>query len=252
MPHMRLLALLPLLLLTPACHVPGPAGAEAPAPVTAAAAAQPPLAFVERVVGGARPDDPLPLVIVVHGLGDRPENIVRLFEPLPLRARLVAPRAPAAHGRGFSWFPVAKLPPAPSEPAREAGIRESAAKLAELARWLAANRPTRGRPVLTGFSQGGILSFAVAALHPEAIAAAVPVAGALPAPLRPGRAAPVPIRAFHGDADTVIPHAAGEETVKALRAAGADATLRTYGGVGHTIPPKMRADLYETLAGLLN
>jgi phospholipase/carboxylesterase len=238
---MRPIALLLLCLLAPACNL---AGAD-PTP------SKPPLEFVERVTGGARPEDTLPLIIAVHGLGDRPEHFVRFLEGLPFPARVVAPQGPTARGRGFSWFPVAQLPPVPDDPVREQGIRESAAKLADLARWLAAHRPTRGRPVITGFSQGGILSYAVAARHPDAIAAAVPVSGALPAKLRPARAAAVPVRAFHGEADDVIPFAADDETVKALRAAGADVTLKSYPGVRHAIPAAMRADLYETLASLL-
>ncbi len=249
MPPMRPLVTSLWLLLVSACRLADAGGGAAPTPPSADAPA--PLEYVERVTAGGRPEDTLPLVIAVHGLGDRPERFVRLLEELPFAARVVAPRGPTPRGRGHAWFPVAKLPPVPDDPAREAGIRESAAKLAELARWLAAHRPTRGKPVITGFSQGGILSFAVAAHHPDAVAAALPVAGALPASLRPARAPSVPVRAFHGEADDVIPFAAGDETVKALRAAGADVTLRAYPGVRHAIPPAMRADLYAALAELL-
>ena len=42
------------------------------------------------------------------------------------------------------------------------------------------------RPIVTGFSQGGILSFAMAARHPNEVRYAFPVAGSCPGPILPG------------------------------------------------------------------
>src|SRR5688500_3007749 len=52
-----------------------PAEAEAPpfqAPDAAGWGRAAGLRYLERCLGGARPDDALPLVIMIHGLGDRP------------------------------------------------------------------------------------------------------------------------------------------------------------------------------------
>lgn len=216
-------------------------------PAPAPARDAPPLEFVEHVTGGA-PGAPLPVIIAVHGLGDRPEDFIRLFRGFPAPARIVAPRGPAPHGRGWSWFPV-QIPVKADDPAMAEGLRASAARLAALAAWLQAHRSVSGRPVITGFSQGGMLSFAVALHHPDAIGAAVPIAGALPPALwtSPGPGVGPPIRALHGTADAIVPFMAARGLVFALAAGGHDATLRPFEGVGHRIPPPMRAALFEAL-----
>jgi predicted peptidase len=88
------------------------------------------------------------------------------------------------------------------------------------------------RLYLTGLSQGGFGTWAIAIKHPDLFAAIAPICGG-------GNAADaaalkdVPVWAFHGDADTVVPHALSEEMVEAVKKAGGDATLTLFPGVGH-------------------
>lgn len=216
-----------------------------------AAAEAPPLQFVELTTAGAAADARLPLVIAVHGLGDRPERFAALLKDLPVAARVVVPRAPAAHGGGFSWFPV-RVPVAGPQPGLEEGLRASTQKLAALARHLATARPTVGRPIVTGFSQGGMLSFALAVGHPDVFAAALPIAGALPRSMWPAKGAPTTrVRAFHGDADRVISVDDARDLMRHLTDHGWDATLGTFQGVGHGVPPIMRASLHAELAAAI-
>ncbi|MEZ4472323.1 MAG: alpha/beta fold hydrolase [bacterium] len=203
-----------------------------------------PLEYLVRIVGGADAPD-LPLVIAVHGLGDRPESFIGLLDGAPFRARVLAPRAPVPYGRGGTWFALAD----PPDDRMRAELAESADRLAALAAHARARWPQSPGVWITGFSQGGMLSFAVAARHPEAVAGAVPIAGALPPPIAVPARVP-PIRALHGEADRRIPFAAGQATVAALASAG-DVRLQAFPGVGHAVPPPVRAALFATLAGLL-
>ncbi|TFH25531.1 MAG: hypothetical protein E4H03_00405 [Myxococcales bacterium] len=236
------------------------------------------LEFIERVVGGrvesragtpAAPDSTAallaqqPIVIAVHGLGDRPESFIRLFDELEVPTRVIVPRAPVVWGAGFSWFPLPGTDQASHE-AFVAGLRESAKSLAELAAMLARERPSRPPPVIVGFSQGGMLSFAVAALYPQAISVSMPVAGLLPDAVAP-RTSPDPdahepssgavklphVIAFHGDADGRVPVARAALAVERMRAAGYDARIRRYPGVGHSIPAAMRDDLLAAIAAAI-
>src|SRR5688500_4887518 len=118
-----------LLLLLAACRVEGKAPQAALPASAAPASSEAPLVFVERVTGGADPADTLPLVIALHGLGDTPERFIALYADLPLKARVIAPRAPTPHGPGASWFPIAG---GSGAAAREAGIRASAERVAAL------------------------------------------------------------------------------------------------------------------------
>ena len=226
-----------------------------PAPVATA----PALEYVERYTGGAGSDGAadLPLIIAIHGLGDRPESFIRLFDGFEVPARIVVPRAPTGWGPGYSWFPLPSSE-AGSRERFENGLIDSAARIAELIAALSSQSGGAARPVVvTGFSQGGMLSFAVAALHPRSVNAAFPVAGLLPPDVGPrqsiaadptGDAANLPtVEALHGDADRRVPVSGAESTVQRLRAAGYRASVRLYPGVGHTISAAMRKDLFDSL-----
>ena len=57
--------------------------------------------------------------------------------------------------------------------------------------------------------------------------------------------------AFHGERDRRIPFADGEEAVQRLQAAGYQATMRSFPGVGHGVPEVMRVPLLTALDELL-
>ncbi len=209
------------------------------------------LEFIEIVTAGGDPKGKLPLIVAMHGMGDRPENFIGWLQGLPFPARVVAPRAPLTRGRGFSWFPVT-IPYDPDAPQRVDQMRRSTDQLAALVAHLQKIRPTVGKPVITGFSQGGFLSYAVASWHPELIAGAVPISGGLPKALLPTSRIkqPVPVFALHGDADPVVPIKSAKLAVSAMRKAGVEVQLQTFKGVRHTISRAMRQAAFERLATL--
>jgi predicted peptidase len=101
------------------------------------------------------------------------------------------------------------------------------------------------RLVLTGLSQGGHAAWVLAAHHPELWAAVVPVCGYAAAP-RGGEGAShssaaelaarvreMPVWAFHGEADDVVPVRETRAMIAALEAAGAHPRGTVYPGVGH-------------------
>lgn len=201
------------------------------------------LAYAERITANGDGAAKLPLVLALHGLGDSPESFLELFDDFAVPARIIAPRAPDPWSVGTSWYPIDDEKRAPSV------IRERARLLARTLERLRDERPTQGLPVVTGFSQGGVLSFALAAYHPEQIAAALPIAGMLPASLS-GFAAlstPLSVVALHGRDDQRIPFARGKETAERLRAAGRDVTFVAFPGVGHNISSAMRERFFAAL-----
>jgi phospholipase/carboxylesterase len=200
------------------------------------------LQFVERVIGGD-PNAELPLLIGLHGLGDTPEQFLELLGGLAVPLRIVAPRAPDPWRQGTSGFPIDDLERAPRL------IVERAKLVVELADQLRKTRKVRGLPLVTGFSQGGILSFAIAAYQAEHFAAAFPLAGSLFAGMPPYRKAPKSFRvvAFHGEEDTRVPYAGALRTVAALRQVGTQVSFTGLPGVGHSLPPALVARWYRAL-----
>ncbi|TPV94171.1 MAG: hypothetical protein B7733_16675 [Myxococcales bacterium FL481] len=166
------------------------------------------------------------------------------------RGRLIFPRAldPYEHG-GFSWFPVRARDP--DVEALSRGISRAAHALAAAVRNVVRERPTQGRPVLTGFSQGGMLSFALATSHPSLFSAAFPVGGWLPPPLWPLRVDDPrefpPIVALHGDTDNAVALGPTQAAVTELRRRGFRAQLHVYPDVGHVIVPPMRTELLDLI-----
>jgi len=253
-PYLLQQLLLLQLLLAPGCTTQAPTREPAPSsPVAAAAAALPPppatatisrgqagsLQYLEVVPAGLDPRAPLPMIVFIHGLGDRPRTA--FIDGVDLPARFILPQAPERSGRGYSWFPYRV---GEQHPEFSAGIVKAAALLVDMLDELRENRQTLGLPIVTGFSQGGILSFAIAVHHPSAVFAVHPISGMLPPelwPEAPAAGAPTPpIRAVHGDADTVVPFASAVQTVETLGTRGFDVSMQAFAGVPHTQSEPMR------------
>lgn len=89
------------------------------------------------------------------------------------------------------------------------------------------------RVYVTGLSMGGHGSWALAAEAPDLFAAVAPICGGGD-PKNAKKLKDVPIWAFHGDADTVVPISASKNAVDAIKKAGGEKVkLTVYKGVGH-------------------
>jgi phospholipase/carboxylesterase len=200
---------------------------------------------VLEVTRGPR-DAKLPAVVILHGRGDVAHT--GWIEGFEVQARYFFPQAPLPFGDGYSWFHYSA----------SAGVDKLAEDIAERAEQLAGaietltdDRPTQGKPIVSGFSQGAMLSYALALLHPERIAQAVPVAGLLPQPLyadlpKSGVRYP-PIFALHGTEDTLVPFDLDATMVQRLQTKGMHVNLQEYPGVRHSLRPEMRAYMLERI-----
>lgn len=88
------------------------------------------------------------------------------------------------------------------------------------------------RIYLTGVSLGGFGSWMLAPRHREIFAAIAPICGGGDPGDGPELAG-LPIWAFHGDADGVVPVRHSQRMVEAVRSVGGEPRLTVYPGVGH-------------------
>ncbi len=88
------------------------------------------------------------------------------------------------------------------------------------------------RVYLTGLSMGGFGTWSLACGYPERFAAIAPICGGGEKYLA-DRLKDVPVWAFHGAKDEVVPLARSEEMVKAVKENGGDAKLTIYPDAGH-------------------
>ena len=204
---------------------------------------------VEFCTAGGGAGERLPLLVALHGIGDRPESFAALFRDLPVPARVMVPEALDRYHDGFSWFPIDLWKPDPERVAQ--GVRRAGDVLGRsIERWLR-ERPTRGKPVVVGYSQGGMLTFELAVHHPELVQTAIAAAGWLPPPLvptvRPSVPTP-PILALHGEDDELLPIQPTRASVAALQSLGYSVELVSFAHTAHHMSPEMKAELERRVA----
>lgn len=88
------------------------------------------------------------------------------------------------------------------------------------------------RIYLTGLSIGGYGTWALAATYPDRFAAIAPVCGGGSRAIA-YRARNVPVWAFHGAKDQVVPLKESEDVIAAVKEFGGDAKLTVYPSAGH-------------------
>ncbi len=204
----------------------------------------------------ARPDEVLPMIVDLHGRGGRPAPPRGRYLDLDERVRLILPRAPEPAGDGYAWMPVSAHRGESPELLEAIDARVQSLSLA-LDRWRH-RYPTRGRPIVTGFSQGGILAAVLALREPTAVSQAIPVSGWLPPTYAPARVDPfaphAPIHALHGADDPVLDAGRTRAGLAELRAKGYPVVFEAIDGVGHELAPetvdRLRALMRRALRAL--
>jgi len=179
------------------------------------------LAYALWTPVGEAPRDGWPLVLFLHGAGERGDDLalVDVHGPPKLAATMpqlwgsviVAPQCPAD-----VWWTTEPLVALLDDVRRDHSIDAR-------------------RIYVTGLSMGGFGTFELVATHPELFAAAVPICGGMRAEREAAivAAKDVPMRVFHGGADTVVPPAMSERVVAHLLSVGSDVELTVYPKVGH-------------------
>jgi predicted esterase len=250
--------------LCAACRAPQPTAA-APAQPTAPPAlptAAPPAAHwleldgarmlvttTRATPGGA--DARLPVLIVLPWSGSTPaEALTEVgYIDIDAPARIVAIEGFERDGAGFSWWRRTRPVPDPAAPDDELVtlLSDRAARLAKLIRVVRAHFGEASPLVVSGISQGGDLSIALAVQTPAVVTAALPIAARFPEPLwprptEPGAGLP-PVDAFQGTADPMASFPRLQRAFTALHDRGYPVVLHAYDGVAHEVSAAQRADI---------
>lgn len=181
------------------------------------------LRYLVHVPSGyaASGDERWPLVLFLHGAGERGDDLERV--------KAWGPPKMAAAGEDLPYIMVA-----PQCPAGETWNTNTALLLGLLDQIESEYRVDLSRVYVTGLSMGGYGTWSLAAAAPERFAAIAPVCGGAADPFwRTAGLKDTPIWAFHGSEDTVVPVSASVNAVEAVRRAGGAAKLTVYEGVGH-------------------
>ena len=177
---------------------------------------------------GYTPDREWPLVVFLHGMGERGSDGWKQAEVGIGRAiRLNPERFPA----------LVVMPQCATSTVWSSADNPNGAPawkhIDNSVEWVKQHyRVDNKRVTLTGLSMGGYGTFKYGAMRADQIAAFMPVCGG-GNPEDATALARRPLWAFHGLADTVVKPEQSQKMVDAIKAAGGNVQLTTYPGVGH-------------------
>lgn len=167
---------------------------------------------------------PYPLIVFLHGAGERGENV-------NLLKRHGIPKHVETHP-GFPFMTISPQCPCNTWWPNEIDTLEA------LLDWVLQKYPVdASRIYLTGLSMGGYGAWHWAASHAERFAAVAPICGgghwAYGFPEKVLSLTKTPVWAFHGAKDAIVPVSESETLVQTLKSVGGNATLTIYPKTGH-------------------
>jgi phospholipase/carboxylesterase len=196
--------------------------------------------------------DKNPLLLLLHGYGSNEEDLFSFASELPEEYYVISARAPFDMGFGsYAWYAInfdadenkfSDIPQA----------QQSRDLIASFIDELIANYPIDSSNVtLIGFSQGTILSYAIALSYPEKIQRVVAMSGYLNTEMvKPNfennNFSNLKIFASHGTVDQVVPVDWARKAAPALTQLGIDIVYKEY-PVGHGVAPQNFYDFKDWL-----
>jgi phospholipase/carboxylesterase len=187
--------------------------------------------------------DKNPLLLLLHGYGSNEEDLFSFASELPEEYYVISARAPYDMGFGsYAWYAInfdadenkfSDIPQA----------QQSRDLIANFINELVANYPIDPSNVtLIGFSQGTILSYAVALSYPEKIQRVVAMSGYLNTEMvkpnfETNNFSNLKIFASHGTVDQVVPVGWARKAAPALTQLGIEIVYKEY-PVGHGVAPQ--------------
>ncbi len=173
------------------------------------------------------------VMIMLHGRGAGPANIIDLAGPLEHREfTYLAPGA-----SGGTWYPFSFMDPIEQN---EPGITSGLAAIDRLVQQVIGKGMPTERIMLLGFSQGACLASTYAVRHPARFGGVIVYSGGLIGPPgtrwdSTGSFEQTPVFLGCSDVDAHVPAARVHESAEVFRRMGADVTERIYPGMGHLV-----------------
>jgi predicted peptidase len=190
---------------------------------------------------GVAPDQKVPLVLFLHGMGERGTDnvtqttwmggLVNATRSGPYASYVLAPQIDTN-----SWFQSFS-----SKPTEAMSLTIQALKQV-----IHSENVDTSRVYVTGLSMGGMGTWDILSREPKLFAAAVPMSGGGDTRTA-SEIKDTPIWAFHGSADDLVPVSATENMIQALRDAGGTPRFTEVEGGGHVIWDPIYEDASHTL-----
>lgn len=182
----------------------------------------------------------LPLLIALHGNGDTPAHFFdTALDQLQAKARVVLLKAPDRY-----W------------PMDAAGLLRYGEAVKQAVDEITDQFPTLGKPLLLGFSGGGVMAYYQAAVFRDTYSAIFPISGRLsenelPAE-RSSSSRGAKVYAFHGKKDSVVGFSGGQAAADLLSAQGVAVRFTEFDGGHHGIFTDMKTTISQLVDKKIN
>lgn len=187
--------------------------------------------------------DKNPLILLLHGYGSNEEDLFSFATELPEEYYIISARAPYDLQYGsYAWYAI-NFDADQNKFSDHDQAKVSRDIIAGFIDELVANYPIDATQIaLVGFSQGSILSYAVALSYPEKVQKVVAMSGYLNLEIvaedyLKNNFTNLKIFASHGTVDQVIPVEWARKTPAILENLGINITYKEY-PVGHGVAPQ--------------
>ncbi|MFB0909644.1 MAG: alpha/beta hydrolase-fold protein [Flavobacterium sp.] len=196
--------------------------------------------------------DKNPLLLLLHGYGSNAEDLFSFANELPDEYYVIAAQAPYDLQYGsYAWYAI-NFDADQNKFSDNEQAKSSRDLIAGFIDELIRNYSIDAKTVsLLGFSQGAILSYAIALSHPEKINKVIALSGYLNEEIikenyRNNDFSKLNIFASHGVVDQVIPVTWARKTTPFLNTLEIESTYKEY-PIGHGISPQIFADFKNWL-----
>ncbi|MGB0176494.1 MAG: alpha/beta hydrolase [Owenweeksia sp.] len=211
------------------------------------------LSLVHEVLAPETPSEKPPLLIMLHGFGSHEQDLFSMAPMLNKKFLVVSARAPLQLSwGGFAWYEINFDQLGGGKMSNIPQAKESVERIESFVK--EAQQAYGGDPEntwLMGFSQGCILSYAVALRTPQNFKGVLALSGYILKDITPDRFKPSDLQDLdffvsHGTQDEVLPVEWARKSVKVLEQLNVKHQYREY-PMGHGVNPQCFDDLKNWL-----
>ncbi len=192
--------------------------------------------YIVKYSGNANEDDMLPMVVALHGNGDTTQNFYETaLDKINAPARIILLEGPMPHSKGSAW------------PWSADDFMLYGKAINDAIESLTFKFPTKQKPILLGFSGGGMMAYYQAIKHGNSYSYIFPVSGRLSKELLGDGSISLGAKvfAFHGKSDGVVSINGGRNAVNILKKNGAFANFVEFDGGHHGIFNQMKSEISD-------
>ena len=187
--------------------------------------------YIVKYTEGSNKNEFLPTLVALHGNGDTTDNFYETaLNELSVPLRIILLEGPIDMGSGHAW------------PWKVEDFELYGQSVNEAIGLLTTKYPTKQKPILFGFSGGGMMAYYQAVKFGDSYSYIFPVSGDLSNDLlgndssNPG----AEVFAFHGKSDRVVAFSLGEKAVRILKSKGVNVNFTEFDDGHHGVFTSMK------------